>query len=505
MFISDSFMSWPGRMVLGMLVAGSGGVLAARMMPRGPVTTSQALITMGICLLVGTLAAVITGSNWSMLAAPVVYFLGVELGRPNLVGPTVGPLRLNEAYGILAFVLGRLLPGLLSLVTMLLGARLGLILRRMVSETPQSEGILAGESFLGLGLLSVVVIGLVILLLRPASTPPLLAESGQPIPGSISRLEKVSLGGQEQTVLIRAEDPKNPVLLYLSGGPGQSDLGYTRVLFRDLAEDFVVVSWDQRGTGKSYSSLDPTEELTFEQAVADTHELTEYLRKRFGEEKVYLLGESYGTILGVFAVQKRPDLYYAWIGSGQMVDITETDRRLYKEILAHADQQGDKDLKEKMEAYGQPPYEDIPYANGTVMGHYEALYASYTPPQAYVDRGREARLGFMNINSQEYNLVEKVNVLRGLVDMFTIMYPQLEEIDLRQDASELAVPVYILDGKAEVAARRDLTLDWFDILDAPRKRIYSFENAAHSVAFEQFQELHRILIEDILPETYPER
>ena len=505
MLISDYFMSSPGRMVFGVLVAGSGGVLAARVMPRGPVTTSQALMTLGLCLLVGLLTAVITGSNWSMLAAPVVYFLGVELGRPDLVGPTVGPLRLDEAFGILAFVLGRLLPGLISLLPMLLGIRLGLILRQMVIETPESGAILAGGSVLGLGILFLAVISLAVVLLIPARTPALNDDQGQPIPGSIAKLEKVNLGGQEQTILIRAEDPDNPVLLYLSGGPGQSDLGYTRVLFRDLAEDFVVVSWDQRGTGKSYPALDPTDELTFERAVADTHELTEYLRKRFGEEKVYLLGESYGTILGVFAVQKRPDLYYAWIGSGQMVDITETDRRLYKEILAHADQQGDKDLKEKMEAYGQPPYEDIPYANGTVMGHYEALYASYTPPQAYVDRGREARLGFMNINSQEYNLVEKVNVLRGLVDMFTIMYPQLEEIDLRQDAPELAVPVYILDGKAEVAARRDLTLDWYKTLQAPQKNIYSFENAAHSVAFEQFQELHRILLEEVLPETYPER
>jgi len=84
------------------------------------------------------------------------------------------------------------------------------------------------------------------------------------------------------------------------------------------------------------------------------------------------------------------------------------------------------------------------------------------------------------------------------------MYPQLEELDLRRDASELDVPVYILDGKAEVAARRDLTLEWYDSLQAPGKRIYSFQNAAHSVAFEQFQELHRILIEDVLPETYGE-
>jgi hypothetical protein len=116
---------------------------------------------------------------------------------------------------------------------------------------------------------------------------------------------------------------------------------------------------------------------------------------------------------------------------------------------------------------------------------------------------RTARLGFMNINSQEYNLIEKINVLRGLVDVFSILYPQLEEIDLRRDAAEMEVPVYLLDGRAEVDARRDLTLEWFEILDAPGKWIYSFDNAAHSVAFEQFQELHRIMLEEVLPDTYP--
>ena len=159
---------------------------------------------------------------------------------------------------------------------------------------------------------------------------------GDPVAGSVAELTSVELGGVEQAVSIRAADPDDPVLLYLSGGPGQSDLAYSRVLFEPLVADFVVVGWDQRGTGRSYGALDPTANVTLDQAVSDTIELAEYLRERFDEEAIYLLGESWGTTLGVLAAQQRPDLFHAYIGSGQMVSQRETDRIIWRDLLAWA-------------------------------------------------------------------------------------------------------------------------------------------------------------------------
>jgi len=237
--------------------------------------------------------------------------------------------------------------------------------------------------------------------------------------------------------------------------------------------------------------------------VADTIELTNYLRDRFDEEKIYLMGESWGTTLGVLAVQQRPDLYHAWIGSGQMVSQRETDRQLYRDVLNLAARTGNSDLIRQMSAFGEPPYADTPYPNAVVMGYYDALGQPYTPPQDYIDRGTAANVGPWGVLGSEYNLVDKANVFRGLIDMFTLMYPQLQEIDFRQDVPRLDVPVYLLDGAAELAARRDLTLEWYDQLEAPVKRLYTFDNAGHSVAFEQFSALHRILTETVLPETYP--
>ena len=480
------------------------GLLTALTMPYGPITTAQVWMVMGASLVVGVIAGLLLRTPWAMLLAPLAYILFFELLRPDGLVPTTGAIRLDNAYGILALLVGRGFHGLVGLLPLVLGAGSGVLLARSQSggmAGPMRSLLQAAP----LVLLAVLVVALAVLNGIPARTPPILDANGEPLPGSIAELREVSLGGQKQTIMIRAHSADLPVLLYLSGGPGQSDLPYSRVLFADLTQDFVVVSWDQRGTGKSYPALAPIETLTLEQAVADTIELTGYLRERFDEEKIYLMGESWGTTLGVLAVQQRPDLYYAWIGSGQMVSQRETDRRLYRDVLDLAERTGDEALREQMLAYGEPPYADTPYPNAAVMGYYDALGEPYRPPQDYIERGTAANLGPWGIMGSEYNLVEKVNVLRGLIDMFTVMYPQLQEIDFRQDVPRLDVPVIILDGAAELAARRELALAWYEQLDAPSKRIYTFENAGHSVAFEQFTELRRILTERVLAESYPVR
>jgi proline iminopeptidase len=460
------------------------GFLTALTMPRGPVTAVQLWLVLISSLIIGLVGGLALRSRWAYLLLPLIYIVTIELTRLNVVGPTVDALRLDNPFGILALIVGRGFHGLVAFPPIWLGIGLGLAWAQ--GQTPWRQPLLL--------LLALFVAGLAVLNAIPARTPPVLDADGNPVPGSIAELTHVRLGGQEQAIMIHGRSPDLPVLLYLSGGPGQSDLAYSRVLFADLAQDFIVVGWDQRGAGKSYAALDPTSDLTLDQAIADTIELTNYLRQRFAEEKIYLMGESWGTTLGVLAVQQRPDLYHAWIGSGQMVSQRETDRQLYHDVLALAERTGDARLRDQMLAFGEPPYADVPYPNAIVMSNY--------PRRAYIERGTAANLGPYGIFGSEYNFVEKVNVLRGLIDMFSVLYPQIQHIDFRLDAPRLDVPVYLLDGAAELPARRDLALAWFAALDAPSKQIYTFADAGHSVAFEQFEALHEILTGTVLPETY---
>lgn len=478
------------------------GLAIAQTMPRGPATAAQALIAMASSLIVGSVAGFILRSRWAMVITPLVYMISVEIGRWGITGPTVDAPRLNEPFGILALILGRGLHGLVGVLPLVVGSAWGIAMAQRnrnagSSRTFRIPGRWAIATTIGLALLA-------LLIALPASTPPILGENGKPLPGSIAQLENVRLGGQDQWIMLRGYSLDRPVILYLSGGPGQSDLPYSRVLFEDLSRNFVVVSWDQRGTGKSYAALDPTATLTLDQAITDTIELTQYLRDRFGEQKIYLLGESWGSTLSVLAAQRQPELYYASIGSGQMVSQRETDHRIYHDLLALAAQENDTALATKLQSYGEPPYADTPYANAFVMGQYDRLYQPYTPPQSYIQRGSAAKLGPWGIFGREYNLVEKVNVLRGLIDMFSTLYPQLKTIDFRQTVTQLEVPVYMLDGTAELKGRRDLALEWFEQLQAPHKQRFVFENAAHSVAFEQFEALSKLMVDTVLPETYPQ-
>jgi proline iminopeptidase len=132
------------------------------------------------------------------------------------------------------------------------------------------------------------------------------------------------------------------------------------------------------------------------------------------------------------------------------------------------------------------------------------LYKPYTPPPSLEERGARYawEVGPWGVLGREYSPVEKVSVMRGLMDMFSVMYPQLQSIDFRRDVPRLEVPYYLLDGQAELTSRRDLALEWFTALDAPRKRMFSFENAAHAVAQEQFVAFRQIMRETVVPETY---
>src|SRR6266487_1186826 len=176
------------------------------------------------------------------------------------------------------------------------------------------------------------------------------------LPGSIATLEQVTLGGSQQWITIRGKSAHNPVLLYLGiGGPGAGGFPASGMTLAPLENHFVVVNWDQPGTGKSYNAV-PIPTLTVERFVSDAHELTQLLRTRFHQEKIYVMGLSWGTILGIKLVQQYPDLFSAYIGNGQMVNTTENDRLGYQLALKIVTERGDTATADTLRRNGPPPY-----------------------------------------------------------------------------------------------------------------------------------------------------
>ena len=210
---------WAGAAVA-IGVAALAGLLVALTMPHGPATAAQALIILAVGVAVGLTAGLVMRSRWTLLLAPLAYVIAVELGRRGVVGPTVGAIRLDETFGILALILGRGFHGLVGLLPMMITTELGVRLARHLSGQPAWPTSLLGWAPATVAAL--VLIALAVLVIKPASTPPILAADGKPLPGSIAELATVRIGGQDQAVLIRGQSTDNPILLYLAGGPGRA-------------------------------------------------------------------------------------------------------------------------------------------------------------------------------------------------------------------------------------------------------------------------------------------
>lgn len=388
-------------------------------------------------------------------------------------------IHLGSLYGVIAFAMGRGFQGLLLLFPALVGVIYGAGLARWLSqESAGRRWTLVLRRILAGGL-AVAVVAAVYVVAQPAHTAPIRGADGSVIAGSIAELSTAHVGGHDTTVMLRGDSAKAPVLLYLAGGPGGTDLGAMRLFGEPLEKDFLVATWDQRGAGTSYGALDPTSTLTLDQMIDDTIELVDQLRARFHEDKVYVVGNSWGTVLGVLAVQKRPDLFAAYVGAGQMANLPETDQIFYDDTIAWARRTGNYPLVHKLASDGPPPYDEVfPYENAISHEH---EWNDYAMTPAYAKNGELP----MNLFVPEYDLVQKVAGFASFLDTFAVLYPQLQDINFATQVKRLRVPVYLFEGEHEARGRLIPAREWFNALNAPSKQWVTVPNAGHRPHFEQ--------------------
>ncbi|HEX3039117.1 MAG TPA: alpha/beta hydrolase [Caproiciproducens sp.] len=361
-----------------------------------------------------------------------------------------------------------------SLIICLLSI-LQLVIRRRKKVSPDTAAARLKKSAVLFAGLVVLMIGFITLSQFTAYTPQILDQDGKALKGSIAELEKVELNGRQEWISIRGKNRNNPVLLFLAGGPGGTQLAATRYELSGLEDHFVVVNWDQPGSGKSYNAVSK-DEITADTYIKDGLALTDLLRKRFGTEKIYLMGESWGSALGIFLADAAPEKYHAFIGTGQMVNFKETEITDYKKGMELAKQNRDEKTVQKLLANGMPPY------YGADVTWKSAVYLNYLSD--YMAKDPKITNGgyhtFRDLFSSEYGIVDSVNYLRGIVDTFNQVYPQLYDTDLRKSFTKLEIPVYFFLGKYDMNAPVFLAQEYCDLLQAPKKAIVWFEHSGHS-------------------------
>jgi pimeloyl-ACP methyl ester carboxylesterase len=302
----------------------------------------------------------------------------------------------------------------------------------------------------------VVLLGGVLgLWFRPAFTPHINAER------SVAELRSLRLGEFEQSILVRGHDVHKPVLLFLHGGPGMPAMYLAHAFQRELEHNFVVVHWDRLGAGKSYREGIPPAAMSVEREIADARELCEYLRKRFGEQPLLLVGHSYGTYLGVRLAQRHPELFAAYVGIGQVADPAR-ERMVQLEFLTQAAAAaGDREYETELRG-ATPDIEAGLFKYGAEL--------------------RDARswwpLLWLGLRAPEYSGRDVLNVQKGV--SFTQRHIQYDNPSRAlSDVSSLAVPVFLFEGRHDFTTPSSLGAAFLEQLEAPHKELIWFEESAH--------------------------
>ncbi len=331
----------------------------------------------------------------------------------------------------------------------------------------------------------------------PGKPTPFVDENGKPLAGSVSEKVFVNINGVEQGMFVTSKDARHPVLLYLHGGI--PDYFLTQRYPTGLEDLFTVVWWEQRGSGLSYSSDIPPETMTLEQMISDTLELTNYLRHRFGQEKIYLMGHSGGTFIGIQAAARAPELYYAYIGVAQMSNQLKSERLAYEYMLQQFQENGNLEMVRRLEAAPVTMTGGIPDAYLAVRD--EAMHSlgiGTTHDMNSVLSG----IFFPSLTFRGYTLLEKINLWRGKSQTgVSSMWGEIIATDLTITVPELEIPVYFFGGIYDYTVSYPEAKSYFEKLKAPVKGFYTFEQSAHSPIFEEPEKTLKILQEDVLAGT----
>ena len=318
-------------------------------------------------------------------------------------------------------------------------------------------------------------------------------------PDGINSLEKITLGGIDQWVLIRGWSKSNPVLLFLHGGPGAPLFTYAREIGvkAKLEQHYVMVYWEQRGTGKSFSPNIPEESMTIEQFISDTHELVELLRYRFKVPRIFLVGRSWGSIIGIFTAMRHPELFYAYVGIGQIVKSLENDKISYQFTLETAARLGNEKALKNLEEIGPPPYN---YKKLIIqrkwLTEFSKIIMAENTGKGYPISNSRIKL----LSTPEYSLIDILKM--GINPYFSIKHlwdDEFYRINLFEQVPHMELPVYFLAGRYDYFTPSEIVEHYYQRLIAPKgKHFIWFENSGHEPEFEETEKFYDIMVNKVL-------
>ncbi|MEQ8361941.1 MAG: alpha/beta fold hydrolase [Cyclobacteriaceae bacterium] len=347
-----------------------------------------------------------------------------------------------------------------------------------------------------------IVLGVFIFLttVSPGTTSPFEDKEGNRIENSIAEMAYVPLGISQQFVLIRGVDKDNPVLLLVHGGPGMPDMAMYRKYNGELEKHFTVAYWHQRGAGKSTTHT--KENFTIDRFVEDAQEITLYLKEKFEKEKIFLLGHSWGSLLGITTVHRYPNDYLAYIGVGQIGNVAKSENLAYEFTLRKVRENESSEtiaLLEKVGGFANRSLDIDLIKARAFVSKYGALYKENSLIDIF---------GSSLLYCEELTISEKLKFISDNSKIESMMnspnFSLLEHVfktDLTQTILQLEVPVYVLQGEHDYLTNYTVAREYFELLEAPKKEFVTFQRSGHFPAFEEPEKFNDLMINRVLRES----
>ncbi len=334
------------------------------------------------------------------------------------------------------------------------------------------------------GLIAIPVIGL----LLKTRTPSIKGHKN-----SISTLKQIEINGTKHELLIRGNDKNNPVIIFVHGGPGTPEIPYVRKYQDLLEQNFTVVHYDERASGKSYHFFEDYSNLSIDLLVDDLIALTDYIRKKLCTKQIILVGHSFGTVVAIKAANKAPEKYLAYIGLGQIGDFWSRELESLEYCLSQATlQNNSQDIK------------DIEACRDSIVNHKDTFPRKYTRKYGGVARlinDASDMVSGMLLNP-EYNLFDTIRFGKGRSVSNKVLWTELMKSQLPNEVSELKIPCYFVMGKYDYLTPAKTAKAYFDSISAPVKEFIIFEESAHYPQFEEKQKFFD-LVNKVYEETKP--
>jgi proline iminopeptidase len=312
------------------------------------------------------------------------------------------------------------------------------------------------------------------------------------MPNSVAETRRININGVKQFLTIRGNDQHNPIVLWLHGGPGSLSMPYFMHYNASLEKQFTVVYWDQRGSGKSYSPRIPPASMTLDQFIADTYELTNWLKKRFQQDKVVLVGHSWGGLLGMHVVAKHPTDYSALIAVSPGVNWLKGLQLSYEFTRNTAQQKQDTLALATLNRIGKP--ENGFFKDESAFKLHRDILQKYGGVLHQNHKLTEIQFFLRSTEYRLWDLLKARKIRRAAAPMAKEIFPKL---DLKTQIPAVKVPVYFCLGRHDYISPSELAADYYQSLQAPVKTLVWFEESAHAACWEESEKFNAFL-EEIL-------